>query len=116
MFRRIPPRPLRPTVGNTVGLTILSSGSYPMTFRLSGISRIVLIKRIIQEGSRSPSPLREPVRILLAVYSSGLRVRGTHKRPFMGVARARSWSRLPAFVNFWQEVPTFAEKSCKIDF
>ena len=30
MFRRTPPRPLRPTVRNPVGLTTRFSGSYPM--------------------------------------------------------------------------------------
>ena len=34
----------------------------------------------------------------------------------MGVSRARSWSRLPAFVNFWQEVPTFAKNLVKLTF
>ena len=33
MFRRTPPRPLRPTVGNTVGLTTRFPGSYPMNMR-----------------------------------------------------------------------------------
>ena len=31
MFRRTPPRPLRPTEGNTVGLTTRFSGRYPMS-------------------------------------------------------------------------------------
>ena len=30
MFRRIPPRPLQPTIGNTVGLTTRFPGSYPI--------------------------------------------------------------------------------------
>ena len=34
MFRRTPPRPLRPTVGNTVGLTTRFSGSYPISIKL----------------------------------------------------------------------------------
>ena len=59
------------------------------------------------------NPTFETLTFLASSGSTGLAI---HKRPFVGVSRARSWSRLPAFVNFWQEVPTFAEKSCKIDF
>ena len=35
MFRRTPPRPLRPTVGNTEGLTTQFSGRYPMSVLIS---------------------------------------------------------------------------------
>ena len=39
-----------------------------------------------------------------------------HGRRFEGCPRARSWSRLHAFVDFWRELPTFLEILYKIDF
>ena len=39
-----------------------------------------------------------------------------HKRPFVGVSRARSWSRLPAFVNFCKKCPRLPKNLVKWTF
>ena len=70
MFRRTPPRPLRPTVGNTVGLTTRFSGSYPMNTPCTNVkSNQTVVVDLVQTLNPGPSKqVTVAVTTLVAYY------------------------------------------------